>query len=80
MWKLTARGARGTPFAEIGTYASIAEAAEAISKIEDDLNGWVFFRVPVLTWNEEPSSDAEVLSHLEYQSATRFYELTRSAQ
>jgi hypothetical protein len=80
MWKLTMRGARGTPFSELGSYASIVEAAEAISKIEDDLNGWVFFRVPAFTWNEEPSSDAEVLSHLEYQSRTRFYELTRSAQ
>jgi hypothetical protein len=80
MWKLEMRGARGTPFSELGSYASIAEAAEAISKIEDDLNGWVFFRVPVFTWNEKPSSDAEVLSHLEYQSTTRFYVLTRSAQ
>ena len=74
------RGARGTPFKELGSYASIVEAAEAIGKIEDDLNGWVFFRVPVFTWNEEPSSDAEVLSHLKFQSTTRFYVLTRSAQ
>lgn len=73
------RGARGTPFSELGSYASIVEAAEAISKIEDDLNGWVFFRVPVYAWETEPLSDAEVLSHLEYQSTTRFYELTRSA-
>jgi hypothetical protein len=80
MWKLTMRGARGTPFEDVGSYASVAEAAEAICKIESDLDGWVFFRVPVCTWNEEPSSDAEVLSHLEYQSATRFYVLTRSAQ
>ena len=74
------RGARGTPFSAPGSYASIVEAAEAIGKIEDDLNGWVFFRVPVFTCNEEPSSDAEVLSHLEYQSTTRFYLLTQSAQ
>jgi hypothetical protein len=80
MWKLAMRGARGTPLSELGSYASIVEAAEAISKIEDDLNGWVFFRVPVYALEMEPPSDAEVLSHLEYQSTTRFYELTRSAQ
>ncbi len=80
MWKLVMRGARGTPFEDVGSYASIVEAAEAIRKIEDDLTGWVFFRVPVYALEMEPSSDAEVLSHLEYQSTTRFYELTRSAQ
>jgi hypothetical protein len=74
------RGARGTPFEDVGSYASIVEAAEAICKMENDLDGWVFFRVPVSTWNEEPSSDAEVLSSLEYQSAQHFYFLERSAQ
>lgn len=42
MWKLERRGARGTPFAEIGQYASLAEAADAILKMEDDA-GWLFF-------------------------------------
>ena len=80
MWKLTARGARGTPFAEIGSYASIAEAAEVIRKMENDGNWWIFFRVPVDTFKEEPPSDADVLSYLEYQSPTRYYVLERSAQ
>lgn len=79
MWKLAMRGARGTPFTDQGSYASIVEAAEAICKMEDDLNGWVFFRVPVNALDVESTSDAAVLSHLEYQSTTRFYELTRSA-
>jgi len=74
------RGARGTPFEEIGSFASIAEAAEAIRKIERDDKGWIFFRVPVYTLNETPESDADVLSHLSYQGAARYYELTRSTQ
>jgi len=59
MWKLTARGARGTPLAEIGTYASIAEAAEVILNLENDV-GWLFFRVSVTTLT--PMSDADALS------------------
>jgi hypothetical protein len=53
------RGARGTPFEQLGSFASIAEAAETISKIESDY-GWIFFRVSVYTLNEEPTSDADV--------------------
>jgi hypothetical protein len=80
MWKLEMRGARGTPFEELGSFASIAEAAETVSKMERQDNGWIFFRVSVYTLNEEPTSDADVLSHLSYQGAARYYELTRSAQ
>jgi hypothetical protein len=79
MWKLTARGERGSPFAELGSFASIEEAAQKIYKTENDPSiGGIFFRVyvdPTLT-----PSDAEVLSRLEYQSDKRFYLLTRRVQ
>jgi hypothetical protein len=77
MWKLTARGERGSAFAELGSFASIDDAAQTIIKAEDDHHGAIFFRVYV-----DPTrtpSDAEVLSRLEYQSAKRFYLLQRSA-
>jgi hypothetical protein len=76
MWKLRARGARGTPFAEIGEYASLVDAASAILRMENDA-GWVFFNVPVGELN--PGSDAEILSCLTYQGKARYYELERSA-
>jgi hypothetical protein len=79
MWKLIACGARGTPFADIGNYASLVEVAEAIEKMENDQDGPRFFRVYVDTWQEEHPSDADVLSRLEYQSPTRFYLITRNA-
>jgi hypothetical protein len=72
MWTLVMRGARGTPFAEIGRYASIVEAAEVISEMENDGNWWVFFRVSVDTMKLEPPSDADVLCCLEYQSVALF--------
>ena len=78
MWKLTMRGARGTPFVEVGSYASITEAASAILKIEDTVDFALFFRV----WADTAAiieSDAEILSHLTYQSAKHYYELSRSA-
>jgi hypothetical protein len=80
MWKLIARGERGTPFAELGSFASIDEAAQTIIKTENAAGpptGAIFFRVYV-----DPTrtpSDAEVLSRFEYQSATRFYLLQRDA-
>lgn len=77
MWKLTARGERGTPFSDLGSFASIGEAARTIIETEDEHHGAIFFRVYV-----DPTctpSDAEVLSRLEYQSAKRFYLLTRNA-
>ena len=78
MWKLIARGERGSPFAELGSYASLGDAARTILETENDPSlGAIFFRVyvdPV-----DPPSDAKALSRLEYQSATRFYLLTRDA-
>jgi hypothetical protein len=79
MWKLSMRGARGTPFEDVGSFASIASAAEAICKMENKSNGWVFFNVSVYRLNEEPTSDAEVLGHLSYQGRAHYYELQRSA-
>ena len=78
MWKLVARGARGTPFNELGQFASITEAAEVIAKRENE-QGFVFFRVSADIWREKPESDAEILSCLEYQSPTHYYALTREA-
>jgi hypothetical protein len=78
MWKLTARGESGTPFAELGSYASLGDAAQKIFKTENDQSlGGIFFRVFVDPTN--PPSDAKALSRLEYQSAKRFYLLTRNA-
>lgn len=78
MWKLTARGARGTPFEEIGTYGSLTEAADAILKMEND---WaVYFPFEVLVNTHKPSSDADALSCLTYQGKAHYYVLTRSAQ
>jgi hypothetical protein len=79
MWKLQTRGARGTPFEELGSFASIESAAEAISKMESVANGWIFFRVAVYTLNEVPTSDADALSLLSYQGRTHYYELSRDA-
>jgi len=76
MWKLKMRGARGTPFVEAGNYASLAEAADVILKMENDV-GWVFFNVPVGTLT--PMSDAEALSCLTYQGKKHYYVVTRSA-
>ena len=75
----TARGERGSAFAELGSFASIDAAAQTIIKTEDHAGatGAIFFRVYV-----DPTrtpSDAEVLSRLEYQSAKRFYLLQRDA-
>lgn len=78
MWKLVVRGARGTPFKELGNFASITEAAEVIGKREKE-EGFVFFRVVADLWREKPYSDAEILSCLEYQSTTHYYALTREA-
>ena len=77
MWKLIARGERGSAFAELGSFASIDEAAQTIIETEDDTSGAIFFRVYVDPMRAP--SDAEVLSRLEYQSAKRFYILQRDA-
>jgi hypothetical protein len=77
MWKLAARGERGSPFVELGDYASLAEAARSILKAEDRPDGALFFRVyvdPLM-----PATDADALRRLEYQSDTHFYVLTQPA-
>jgi hypothetical protein len=78
MWQLSMRGAQGTPFTELGNFASLTEAAEAIQKIESDLRG-IFFRVWVDPINPlSPEDDAAALSYLDYQTAKHYYSLTRS--
>ena len=74
------RGARGTPFEDLGNHARLADAAEAIQKIENNHEG-IFFRVWVDPINPlNPADDAAALSSLDYQTATRYYVLSRDAQ
>jgi hypothetical protein len=47
MWKLTARGASGTPFEEMGAYGSIADAARHILKLEGGIDIALFFSIYV---------------------------------
>jgi len=77
MWKLTMRGARGTPFVEAGSYASLHDAAEAIRKTEDDPIGVMFLQIYLDPMGEP--SDGEALSCLTYQGKAHYYEVTRSA-
>jgi hypothetical protein len=80
MWKLTMRGARGTPFEDLGSHANLTDVAEAIQKIENNHEG-IFFRVWVDPINPlSPADDAAALSSLDYQTAKHYYSLTRSAQ
>ena len=71
------RGARGTPFTELGSFANLADAARVILENEGDPLGALFFRVYV----DPPmqASDADALSRLGYQGAKHYYVLTRSA-
>lgn len=80
MWNLVMRGARGTPFEDLGSHASLTDVAEAIQKIENNHEG-IFFRVWVDPINLlSPADDAAALSSLDYQTATRYYVLSRVAQ
>lgn len=80
MWKLSIRGKRGTPFEELGSFASLGDAARKILEQENDPEGAVFFRVYVSPINPlfDPDDDAATLSHLDYQTARHYYSLTRS--
>jgi hypothetical protein len=82
MWKLEMRGARGTPFEGLGSFASIGEAARKILEIENDPHGGFFFRVYISPINPlfDADDDAATLSHLDYQSARHYYVLSRVAQ
>ena len=79
MWKLSKRGARGTPFEDVGSYASLTDVAEATQKIENNNEG-IFFRIWVDPINPlSPANDAEAFSDLDYQTRKHYYSLTRSA-
>lgn len=74
------RGARGTPFEDLGSHASLTDVAETIQKIENNHEG-IFLRVWVDPINPlHPADDAAALSSLDYQTAKHYYSLTRSAQ
>jgi hypothetical protein len=73
------RGARGTPFTELGSFASLNEAARVILENEGDKLGPLFLRVSVAPLTFDDWTDAYILSNLEYQSAKHFYSLTREA-
>ena len=77
MWKLIARGERGSPFAELGSYASLGDAARTILETRMTHHSQRFSSVCMLP--VDPPSDAKPLSRIEYQSAKRFYVLTRDA-
>jgi len=73
------RGARGTPFSDLGSYASLVEAAETIQKAENNDDG-ILFRVWVDPINPlSPADDAAALSSLDYQTAKHYYHLARAA-
>jgi len=71
------RGARGTPFAELGSFANLNDAARVILKHESNPLGMLFLRVSVSPLMFEEWTDADILSTLEYQGAKHYYALTR---
>jgi hypothetical protein len=77
MWKLSMRGARGTPFVELGSFASLNDAARVILENESNPLGPLFLRVSVAPLTFEEWTDVDILSTLEYQSAKHYYSLTR---
>ena len=80
MWKLSMRGARGTPFTELGSFASLNDAARVILEKEgQDSTDVLFLRVSVAPMTFDDWTDADILSTLEYQSAKHYYALTRDA-
>jgi|HubBroStandDraft_2_1064218.scaffolds.fasta_scaffold886677_1 hypothetical protein len=80
MWKLEMRGARGTPFTDLGSYASINDAARRVLQTENNPLGAIFFRVYADPAGVLFPTDKDVLSRLDYQSDTRYYVLSRTAQ
>lgn len=79
MWKLQMCGARGTPFTDLGSYDSINDAARVILETEKaPLGPGIFLRVYADPFGVLSPTDKDVLSHLDYQTATRYYVLTRS--
>jgi hypothetical protein len=79
MWKLEMRGARGTPFTDLGSFASINDAARVITQTEGKPLEAIFFRVYADPLGVLFPTDKDVLSRLDYQTATRYYVLSRSA-
>lgn len=74
------RGARGIPFTDLGSYDSINDAARAVLQTENNPVGAIFFRVYADPAGVLFPTDKDVLSRLDYQTATRYYVLSRVAQ
>lgn len=74
MWQLSVRGQ--TPnWTDLGTFPGIGLAARRVLELEGDPTPAIFFRVfadPTMD-----TSDADILSRLEYQGVKGFYLLTR---
>lgn len=80
MWKLEMRGARGTPFTDLGSFVSINDAARAVLKTENDQSEAIFFRVYADPTGVLFPADQDVLSRLDYQTAARYCVLWQVAQ
>jgi hypothetical protein len=78
MWKLRARDNNTRPWAELGEFRNLSDAAGHILTLAGDRNGALFFNVYVDPLIDQ--SDAESLCRLEYRSARSFYLLTRAVQ
>lgn len=85
MWKLRGRDNKIKRWSEYGEFQNIADAAERILELEGDPHGSLFFRVyvdpnPLTASAVTGTTDAEILSRLEYHSDKGFYLLQRSVQ
>jgi len=83
MWKLRGRDNKIKRWSEYGEFQNIADAAERILELEGAPNGSLFLRVyvdpnPLTAVAVTGTSDAEILSRLEYQSEKGFYLIERT--
>lgn len=83
MWRLRGRDNTIKRWSEYGEFHNIADAAKRILELEGDPNGALFFRVyvdpnPLTAAAVTGTTDAEILSRLEYQSEKGFYLVERS--
>lgn len=85
MWKLRGRDNKIKQWSEHGDFQNIADAAGHILELEGDPNGALFLRIhvdpnPLTAIAVTGTTDAEILSRLEYHSEKGFYLLERHMQ